>query len=75
MDTYLASTSRNRALDTRAATLMPCHYGSFVISRKYDYAILLVLYGGDIMVSEVLCRNRVMTGVLGQMYDYNTAES
>jgi hypothetical protein len=36
---------------------------------------LLVLYGGDIMVSKVLCRNRVVVGVLGQMYGYNTAES
>ena len=36
---------------------------------------MLVLCGGDIMVSEVLCRNCVVAGVLGHTYDYNTAES
>ena len=36
---------------------------------------MLVLYGGDIMVSEIYCRNWIMAGVLGQMYDYNTVES
>jgi hypothetical protein len=39
-----------------SATRVFC-YGHCVTDCKDEYAVLLILYGGDIMVSEVLCKS------------------
>ena len=57
-----------------AATMVFC-YGDCVTNCRAEHDILLVLYGGDIMVIETLSNNWITAGVLGQTYDYSIGES